>query len=314
MDTWVSIQVYDQQLAPDDIDRAIDAAIKQFVRVETTTSLYDSASLVFRINREAAIRTVVLDSMSRDLIEQALDISRRFQGAFDLTIAPVKQLWGFGYKDTLVVPDEEQIRRTLEHVDYRLVRLDRYGIRFLDAGVQIDLGGIAKGYAVDRAIDVLKRHGIQNAMVDAGGDLRTLASELTAGKRNVYIRHPRNRSKLWGRFPLDEGAVATSGDYERFFMRDSVRYHHLLDPHTGYPARTTVSVTVVGPTAALCDALSTAFFVMHPEDALDVAEEMHGIEACIFVERGDTLQARLTTGLAGCFEHLAPSGNSIQTQ
>jgi thiamine biosynthesis lipoprotein len=309
MDTWVTIQVYDQQLDPDDIDRAIDAAVKQFSRVETTTSLYDSGSLVSRINREAATRPVGLDSMSRDLIEQALDISYRFKGAFDLTIAPLKRVWGFGYKDTLVVPDKEYIRRALDHVDHRLVRLDREGIRFLDDGVQIDLGGIAKGYAVDRAIDVLKHHDIQDAMVDAGGDLRTLASGLTAGKRNVYIRHPRNRSELWGRFPLDEGAVATSGDYERFFIQDSVRYHHILDPHTGYPARTTVSVTVVGPTAALCDALSTAFFVMHPNDALDIAEKMHGIEACIFVNRGYTLRARMTTGLAGCFERLVPSGN-----
>ncbi len=175
----------------------------------------------------------------------------------------------------------------------------------MDPETRLDLGGIAKGYAADAAMEVLRRHGFFDAQVDAGGDLRTLATKQTQGKRKVYVRHPILGDAFYGRFPMDEGAVATSGDYERFFEEDGVRYHHLLDPKTGMPAAGCRSVTIVGSDAMTCDALATAVFVLGPEQGLLLIESLPKTEGVILYEEHGILKEKISSGLAPIFEHLA---------
>jgi thiamine biosynthesis lipoprotein len=158
----------------------------------------------------------------------------------------------------------------------------------------IDLGGIAKGYAVDLALTKLAALGFADVMVEAGGDLRAAASELTEGQRNIWVRHPRKPDQFFARFAMSSGAVATSGDYERFFEHEGRRYHHILNPRTGYPAGTlsgeiqTVGATVTAPTSMLADAFATAIFVLGPERGIALANRLEEIEAMIiFFEQGN---------------------------
>ncbi|TNF38630.1 MAG: FAD:protein FMN transferase, partial [Gammaproteobacteria bacterium] len=158
-------------------------------------------------------------------------------------------------------------------------------IRFARQGVKIDLGGIAKGYAVDNGIDILKRCGIRNGMVSAGGDSRIL------GDRNGWpwmlgVRHPRQKDQVVVKLPLNDAAVSTSGDYERFFIEDGVRYHHIIQPKTGQSVSGTWSATVIGDKAVMTDALSTALFVMNLQDALALVEKLKNIDAIIIDDKG----------------------------
>jgi thiamine biosynthesis lipoprotein len=305
MDTFVSIRVYDEDKDEKIIKKAIDNACEKMEKFEHQSSTFEDSSQVALINRYANKRTVALNEQIRDVIQTAQDFSYQTEGAFDITIAPLLRLWGFGYLDEneLSVPDEDQINKLVNSGDYRDIQLTPEGIRF-NTDLSIDLGGIAKGYAVDLAITELEKEGITDAIVDAGGDLRTLCGALTKGKRNVYIRHPRKKESFIARFPIDQKAVATSGDYERYFIENTVRYHHILDPRTGYPARGTVSVTVIGPTCTLCDVSSTAIFVLGPEDGIKLVENDRSIEGIIFYEQDGKLQYVVSSGLEKLIEEL----------
>jgi thiamine biosynthesis lipoprotein len=168
----------------------------------------------------------------------------------------------------------------------------------------IDLGGIAKGYAVGEAIKALQAHGVTDAQIDAGGDLATIASPLTAGKRHIYIRHPEDRQKYFGRFRMDVGTVATSGDYERYFIYNGQRFHHILDPRNGLPARSCRSVTIRAMDAALADGLSTAVFILGPDQGMALVEQLPDVEAVILYDDGHGLQSKVSSGLQAGFELL----------
>ncbi len=295
MDTFATITVYDRDKDRQAVLAAIDAAFAGMLEVELLTSCYRDSSQVSRINR-AAPRPVEVDSLVLACLQEAQRVSALTDGAFDVTVGPLMRLWDF-LSDRPRVPDSAAVQALLPLVDYRRVHLDSGQVWLEQAGMGLDLGGIAKGLAVDVAIDSLRAHGITGAMVDARSNLRTLVSKLTAGKRHVWIRHPRDNGRLFARFPMDEGCVATSVDYERYFMNDSVRYHHILDPHSGWPARGCVSVTVVANTAMEADALSTALFVLGPERGLVLAERLPGVAAVIFVDDHGSLQWRATSNM-----------------
>jgi len=305
MDTFVTIRVYDRHLPKDERLAVMEEAAKRMAEIESLTTTYKESSEVIDINRHAGQGKQLV---SRDVIrttKMAIQIGDLSTGAFDITIGPLMALWGFGRKKQQRVPPQDSIDALLEHVDYHKVRTFDDGIEILDPNAGIDLGGIAKGYAVDEAMHVLEQAGITDAQVDAGGDLRTIASPLTAGKRNVYVRHPRHHEQFFGRFPMDAGAVATSGDYERYFIQDSVKYHHILNPATGYPARGCVSVTIKGPTTAKCDALSTAVFVLGPEEGMNLIEKLDDIEGIIIYEDNGVLKYKISSGLKNSFQLLS---------
>jgi FAD:protein FMN transferase len=203
------------------------------------------------------------------VLSYSLNVARKTDGAFDPTVGPLVQLWGFLWKEHRF-PASNEIAAARARVGYHLVKLDsrEHTIRFLTNGVSLDLNAIAKGYAVDCAIERLRSHGISNAMVRAGGDLRVIGSPPGETAWTVQLEDPAKSGKRRS-IKLRDQALSTSGSYENFFIRDGRRYSHLLDPRTGWPVEGIASCSVIGRTCTESDAWSTALFVLGPERALD---------------------------------------------
>lgn len=296
MDTIVTITVYDQNKSKDKIQAAIAATFDSIRIIENITSNYLDSSEISTINSIAWQHEVKMSPLIEKIIQESIHISNLSHGAFDISIWPVLKLWNFNSSHP-TLPNREQIFEKLGYVDYQKIKLHYQKISFLEQGMGIDLGGIAKGYAIDRAVEILRNMGMQELMVNAGGDLSFISGPITRGKRRVWIRHPREKSKLWGYFKLDTGSIATSGDYERFFINENTRYHHILDPATGYPANRCISVTVQAETATLADALSTAIFVMGPKKGLKFVENLENVETVILFENNGKIEYNVSNGL-----------------
>jgi thiamine biosynthesis lipoprotein len=243
-------------------------------------STYKPTSEVSQVNDKAANGPMHISKELFDLLTTAKEYSVITEGAFDITYASVGYLYDFRKHQH---PDEEQIAKALPAIDYRHVILDSKNqtVYFSQKGVRIDLGGIAKGYSVDRGIDVLKSLGYTRAYVGAGGDSRIIGDRF--GKPWVVgIRDPRKgEGNVIARIPLVDAAISTSGDYERFFEEKGVRYHHIIDPHTGHSASKVRSATVIGPYATRTDGLSKTAFVLGPEKAMEIYNRLDDIDAII---------------------------------
>ena len=257
--TFVTISVYDADR--DKANQSISEAFGEIRRIDHVMSLHRPNSELNRLNQRAADEPV---AVSRDLfrvIAVAGKISKQTEGSFDITIRPLADLWGFIWKEYRM-PTEAELEATLPRVNYKLVELDevRQTVRFLRPGISIDLGGIGKGYAVDRAIEKLESCGITDAMVKIGGDLRVIGAP--PGRTNwiVQIEDPQKKGRR-REIRLRDSALSTSGHYENFFMLEGKRYSHILNPRTGLPIRGISGCTVVAPTCAEADAYATAFFV-----------------------------------------------------
>ena len=253
-------------------------------RINELMSPYLPDSEVSRLNREAAVKPVTVSEELFKVIKTAQKFSELSEGAFDITFASVGFLYDYRNRHK---PSQSQVDQALSAINYRHIKLNDRNktIQFLRPGVKIDLGGIAKGYAVDNGIEILKQCGVKNAMVSAGGDSRIL------GDRKGWpwvlgIKHPRNKNEVVVKLPLSDTAVSTSGDYERFFIEDGVRYHHIISPQTGKSVSETWSATVIGDKAIETDALSTTMFVMDTKDALALIDKMENIDAIIIDAKG----------------------------
>ena len=258
MGTEVTVSLWYEDA--EEAQRLIDAVFAEAERIDALMSTYKETSEISEVNRRAAEEAVVAGSELFGVVRRALEISVLTRGAFDITYESVGQHYDFRERKR---PDAETIAAEKQHIDFRLVQLDPVAstIRFLEPGVRINLGGIAKGYVVERGIDILRRSGVQHASVSAGGDTRLLGDR--RGRPFVVgIRDPREDGEVAIRVPLADEAISTSGDYERFFDEDGVRYHHIIQPTTGEPAAGVHSATVFGPDAVITDALSTSVFVM----------------------------------------------------
>lgn len=295
MDTIVESTVFtnDENLA----QGALDKAYQEMGRLESLLSRHQPASEVARINLAAGREPVSVSLLTLLLVDQALEFGELTGGAFDITVAPLLNLWQFA-GDGRQVPPEESLQAALKLVDFRAVAVDRAtrSVALRQSGAGIDLGGIAKGFIVDRAADVLRASGITSASVDAGGDIRLIGAKPDGRPWRIGVRHPREQRGIIAVLELENCAVVTSGDYERYFLLEGVRYHHLLDPATGRPARGLASVTVVAPEATTADALSTAVFVLGRERGLSLIESLPGIEALVVTEE---LEVVYSSGLAG---------------
>jgi len=258
---------------------AVEAAFRTAEREAAVLSEYRETSEVSAVNRAAGIAAVEVSPETIAVVARARHFSELTGGAFDITCAACARLWSVRAQR---IPGDESVAACLEHVGYRDLVTDpgRSTVFLRRRGMRIGLGGIAKGYLVDRAFEVLRDMGMTDFVVNGGGDLRLLGRN---GGRpwEVGIAHPRDPGALVGRLHLEKGAVATSGDYFRFFERDGVRYHHILDPATGMPARRSVAVTVIADNAMDADALATGLFVMGPEKGLELVERLPGIAALI---------------------------------
>jgi FAD:protein FMN transferase len=282
MGTRVAVELWIEDAAL--AERAMDAVIAEMRRTDELMSTYKPASQLSQVNAHAHERPVEVDDDIVTVVERGLEMSRLSGGAFDITYASVGYLYDYRAHQR---PTDAEIAAALPGVDYRQVVVDREArtIRFLKEGVRIDLGGIAKGYAVDRAIERLREMGIRHAMVNAGGDTRLLGDR--RGKPWIVgIRDPRAEGRMVTRLPLADEALSTSGDYERYFEEDGVRHHHILEPGTGRSARAVRSATVLGPDATLTDALSTTVFVLGVERGMEIVSRLPDVEAVIVDAEG----------------------------
>ena len=296
MGTFFTVAIYGD-VNPDSARAAIAAAFDTIRTIEAHTSASLPNSDMATLARHSGKDFVTLWDDLASMLRMAEQVSDASDGAFDVTIGAETALWGFE-NEPLRPPDSTAVDSCLRLVDYRELVLRGNRARLLRAGMRVDLGGVAKGWAVDRVFHWLRRRGYGDLMVDGGGDFHVASTALTAGQRNVWVRHPRVSGQYFARFKLDTGAVATSGDYERFFIWKGKRYHHILDPATGWPARRAVSVTIVGPSTALCDAWSTAVFVLGPQEGLRKIRRQKGLEALVVSEDASGLWWTATDSLA----------------
>src|SRR5581483_6489107 len=261
-------------------EASIDAVMAEMRRIDNLMSHYKPESELSQINQHAADYPVQVDKELFDLIKLSTHYSEITEGAFDITYASVGYL--YNYPDH-VRPTEAQIKAALPAVNWRNMKFDdaRHTVFFEHKGMRIDLGGIGKGYAVDRGIEILQKRGIQHAVVTAGGDTRIIGDHMGRDWL-VAIRHPDDPNKVVTRIPLSNAAMSTSGDYERYFDENGVRYHHIIDPHTGHSARKVRSATIIGPTATQTDGMSKTAFVLGPEKALEIINRMPEYDA-VFV-------------------------------
>lgn len=272
---------------------AIEAVLAEMRRVDEGMSTYKPTSELSIVNARAAQEPIRISAELFDLLATALDYSRITDGAFDITYASVGYMYDFRKH---VHPDEKQIAAALPGINYRHVELDKKNstVHFARPGVRIDLGGIGKGHAVDRGIAVLQARGIDRALVTAGGDSRIIGDRF-GQPWVVGIRHPDRKDEVIARIPLEDAALSTSGDYERYFDENGVRYHHIIDPKTGHSASKVRSATIIGPTATRTDGLSKTAFVLGPEKAIEIYNRLDDIDAVLVTPEGNVLY---TKGLA----------------
>lgn len=261
-----------------------EAVLALFNRIDRQLSRYREDSEVSRVNRNAADGPVAVSPVLFRILHKAREVSELSAGAFDISFGSVGYLYDYRKRQK---PADDVINRRLSSIDYRDVVLDSDGqtVEFRKGGTRIDLGGIAKGYAVDAGIELLKEQGIRHARLSAGGDMRLLGD-----KRGrpwiVGIRDPRSEDRNVLVMPLADVAVSTSGDYQRFFFDEAgERIHHILSPATGKPARGIQSVTILGTDALTTDGLSTAVFVLGSARGLALINRLEGIDAVIVDEQ-----------------------------
>lgn len=282
MGTWGAVNI----VTPDSAavaDPAL-ASLLVFHHVDSLMSNWTETSEVARINREAGHGAIKLDGEVAGVVASALDVSRATDGAEDITVEPLVRLWGFlGGKPR--VPAADEITALLPRVGYGKIRLDARTatIAFTRDDVRIDLGGIAKGYAVDGAANVLRRAGITNALVDLTGNMMAIGSAPGHDGWVVGVRDPSNQESHLLRVHLHDEGISTSGDYEQFIDAGGKRYGHIIDPRTGWPAQGVSSVTVVSKSALTCDAWDTGLFVLGPAKARRIAKSRDDI-AIIVIE------------------------------
>jgi FAD:protein FMN transferase len=269
---------------------AIDAVMAELRRIDNLMSHYKPESQLSQINARANEEPVQVDKELFDLIKLSTYYSQITDGAFDITYAGVGHLYDYRHH---IRPTEEQIRAALPSVNWRNMQLDaeHHTVRFMHPGMRIDLGGIGKGYAVDRGVEILKARGITHGLVTAGGDSRIIGDHM-GRPWLVAIRHPDNPAKVVTRIPLSDTAMSTSGDYERFFDEGGVRYHHIIDPRTGHSASQVRSATVLAPTATQTDGMSKTAFVLGAEKTLEIIDRMPGFDAVFVLPDGRVLYSK----------------------
>ena len=302
MGTLVSISTWNT--TTDIEERAVTRAFAEIARIEQRMSLHRPDSEVAKINAVSRETSTAISAELATLLRLGETISHHSAGAFAMDLEPLTRLWGFsGESQPSIPPDEKSLHAWLSSYPKKggIVVIestaDQFFIRLKSNSVGLDLGGIAKGYAIDRAVEIMRQEGAINAMVNAGGDLRILGSKGGEPWR-IGLQNPRQPENVVAISKLSgDRAMVTSGDYERFFLHEGIRYHHILDPRTGKPARSLFSsVSVQAPQAMLADALSTAIFVLGREKGLALLQKFPACEALLITESGEQIR---TPGFIG---------------
>ena len=291
MDTVMELTVYGNE---DILEKSEDLIYE----LESKFSVTDTESDIYNINHNSG---GAVSPDTDELLKLALTLCERSEGALDISIYPVVQAWGFTSGENRI-PSEAELEELLRLVDYRAVSVDENNNVTLAPGMEIDLGSVAKGYTGNRLVELLSENGVTNAVLNLGGNVHVIGSKPNGEAWKVAVTDPSGEGYA-GMLKVVDKAVITSGGYERFFEQDGVRYHHIIDPTTGYPANNDfLSVTVIGSNGAVCDALSTALFVMGPDRATEFWKKSDDFEAIFITSEGISI----TEGLEGVF---SPLGN-----
>jgi len=289
MDTFCSITVVSP--SREKAHEAIEAGFAEIKKLEILINYFSADSELSEINRSAGLKPVKVSKETLDLINIAVHTAEITNGAFDPSIAPVIKLWDFSRQNKKPsVPASNYIRNAIKLVDFEKIQINDIAseIFLSDKGMEIDLGGIAKGYAADKAVDAIKTKGIKSALIAVAGDIRGFGVNSTGKPWKVGIQNPRPETeseKPWediiASLRLEDRAISTSGDYQRFFFQNDKRYHHILDRETGFPAESDlISVTIIAPEGYVADGLSTAVFVLGAKKGLALINSM-GLDAVL---------------------------------
>lgn len=296
--TIVTITLYDnpEQEIFDEIFNAIEQIEKEMTINNATTSE------VISINQQAGVDYVPVSKQTFDVIKAGVYYSQLGNGSFDITVGPLVKLWEIGFEDAHV-PNSDEIAQSFTHIDYHKVLLDEenYAVKLEDKGMQLDLGGIAKGYAADVAAQILKEHGNKQAIINLGGNVYAYGEKANGDSFRIGVQNPFSpRGDYLGILSVKDKTVVTSGTYERYFQQDGKIYHHILDPKTGYPVENNLkSVTIVTKSSMSADALSTMSFVLGLDEGMKLIESLSDVEA-LFITDDQKLYA--SSGFLANFE------------
>lgn len=266
---------------------AIEKAVSRLMDIEEKMSLFKDSSEISKINKYAGISPQRVSSDTYFVIKSAYEFCSLSKGTFDITIGPLTKLWGINTNHASI-PSKGEINNTLKLVNYKdIILLDKYmEVMLKNKGEIIDVGGIAKGYAADEIVKIFKECGIKSAIIDLGGNIFVLGKKENKTLFNVGIQNPFKAQGLYtGILKLSDKSIVTSGNYERYFEHNGKRFHHIIDPKTGYPSESKiVSATIISDTSLIGDGLSTGVYILGVEDALKLIESMEGVDAVLITD------------------------------
>lgn len=292
MNTYMTLTAYGENA-----ETALEESANKIQILESLWSVTDSESEIYRANHSAG-QTITVSQETAELLSFALEMAEKTNGALDPTIYPLLTAWGFT-TDTKRVPSDEEIASLLQYVGYDRIQLEDKSLVVPD-GMELDLGAVGKGYAADLVTEVLKKYGVESAIISLGGNIQAIGSRPDGNDWRIGIRAPWEDGNL-GVLEINDAAVVTSGGYENYFEDENgTVYWHIIDPATGYPADSGVqAVTIIGAEGRMCDALSTALFVMGSENAEEYWRENGGFDMLLITDENEII---LTEGIADQFE------------
>lgn len=276
--------VADSQKAADGF---IDEAVNEIQRIEHLISSWDPNSQTSLINKNAGIKAVTVDRELFNLIKRAVGISNLTQGAFDISYASMDRIWKFDGSMT-EMPDTSDIKESVSKVGYHNIILDETDstVFLMLSGMKIGFGAIGKGYAADKAKELLENRGVKAGIINASGDMSTWGSQTNGDTWKIAVTNPLNKDHVFAMLPVVNRAIVTSGNYEKFVKFNNIRYSHIIDPRTGYPSTGVLSVSVLAPKAELADAFATSIFVMGKDIGLDFINQLQNIDCIIIDDKG----------------------------
>lgn len=283
MDTYITCQVLtaDEDLA----GQALDAVENAYLEIDRKTNRFTENSEIAAVNANAGIAPVKVSEDLFSMVATAVAWYDKTDGSFNILIGNAMDLWGFGTENPRV-PAREELTAALRETDCHEILLDeeQSTIYLPQKDMTMDLGGIAKGYATDRAVQALRKLGVKNAVINAGGNVYVLGGKADGGRWKVGVQDPRNPQGIALVLEASDASLVSSGDYQRYFEVDGVRYHHILDPATGYPARASAGTTIIAKSSTIADILSTACFIKGPQKGIELAESLPEVNAALVID------------------------------
>ncbi len=286
MDTIVDIKIVTNNK---DANEILDYAFKLMEDYENKFSFYNNKSQIWKFNN-SIIDSLLIDDDLKEILSISKELYQKTNKHYDITIGALSEIWDF---DNEVLPTNKEIEKAIQVTGFKKLKIQNNYLHKPD-GMKINLGSLAKGYIVDKVVEYLKQQNVISGFVNAGGDMRIFGR----GKPfKIGIQHPRSESnEIIDVINVGNMSVVTSGDYERYFMKDGKRYHHIINPLTGYPSQNAISVTVISETALIADAYSTALFLLEPKQSLKLAQEIDGLETIIYIINEDKIEKLETQG------------------